>query len=84
MWFRKTVLRLSIRSRVNKTKFREIKWTDDGELRPVTRGKSKQFLGFDENPPIPAMTGVAPYRMRSNLSYASQAPLISSTGLLRG
>ncbi|KAK4150006.1 hypothetical protein C8A00DRAFT_18391, partial [Chaetomidium leptoderma] len=75
MWFRRTLLRLSNKSK--KSKVREIQWSDDGEVRPVTRGKSKQFTGSEDIPPAPMMKGLAPYRMKSNLSYSSQAPLMT-------
>jgi hypothetical protein len=80
MWFRRTLLRLSFKSK--KPKFRAIDWHDDGEVRPVTRGKAKQFTGVEEVAPamFRNMKGVAPYRLQSNLSYSSQAPLDTSEG----
>jgi hypothetical protein len=78
MWFRRTLSRLLLAKR---PKFREINWQDDGEVRPVTRGKAKQFTGMDEFSPTTGWKGAAaPYRMRSNLSYSSQAPLNTSEG----
>lgn len=78
MWFRRTLLRLSIGSK--KPKFRAIDWHDDAEVRPVTRGKAKQFTGVEELAPTMLRKGDAPYRMQSNLSYSSQAPLDTSEG----
>ena len=75
MWLQRALLRLSIRTRLRKQKFREIKWADDGEIRPVTRGKAKQFGRPEDISPKAISKGNAPYRMMSNLSYSSQAPL---------
>ncbi|KAK4238604.1 hypothetical protein C8A03DRAFT_14950 [Achaetomium macrosporum] len=72
MWLRRLRSRLSIKT--NKPEFREIKWNDDGEVRPVTRGKAKQF-GFEELSPTMAMKDTAPYRMKSNPSCSSLAAL---------
>lgn len=80
--FQRIILRLSIKSRTRKTRFREIKWTDDDEVRPVTRGKSKQFLGFEETAPLMTMTEDASHGIRSNLLHSPQAPLITKTALL--
>ena len=81
MWFRRTLGRLILRSK--KPKFREIRWQDDGEVRPVTRGKAKQFGGIEEatSPTTATMWKSAPpYRIMSNLSYSSQAPLNTKEG----
>jgi hypothetical protein len=75
MWLQRALLRLSIRTRLRKQKFREIKWADDGEVRPVTRGKAKQFGRAEDISPRAISKGNAPYRMQSNLSYSSQVPL---------
>jgi hypothetical protein len=73
MWFRRARLRLSLRTR--RPKFQEIGYNDDGKVRPVTRGKAKQFTGFEEPAPTPKFKDAAAYRMRSNLSHSSQIPL---------
>jgi hypothetical protein len=73
MWLQRVLLRLSIRAK--KPKFRDIKWVDDGEVRPVTRGKANQFGAIEDPAPTVMFKGPAAYRMRSNLSYSSQAPL---------
>ena len=78
MWFRRTLRRLSFRS--SKPKFREINWQDDGEFRPVTRGKTKQFTGFEDSSPMTITKSAALYRMKSDLSYSSQAPLNTKEG----
>ncbi len=78
MWFRRTFRRLSFRS--NKPKFREIIWQDDGEFRPATRGKSKQFTGFEDSSPLTVTKSAVLYRMKSDLSYSSQAPLNTKEG----
>lgn len=79
MWSPRALFRFSILARFNKPKFKEIQWTDDGEVRPVTRGKAKQF-GLPEaarspRTVVPVANDGAPYRMLSNASCASQAPL---------
>ncbi|KAK4038352.1 hypothetical protein C8A01DRAFT_37739 [Parachaetomium inaequale] len=73
MWLQRVLLRLSIRTK--KPRFREINWVDDGEVRPVTRGKAKQFGVLEDTAPRIRFRGPAAYRMNSNLSYSSQAPL---------
>lgn len=73
MWFRRALRRISFATR--RPKFREIKWNDDGEVRPVTRGKAKQFNGFEDQPRTPIKKSAAAYRIQSNLSCSSQAPL---------
>ncbi len=78
MWFRRTLRRLSFRS--SKPKFREIDWQDDGEWRPVTRGKTKQFTGFEDTSPLTITKSAVLYRMKSDLSYSSQAPLNTREG----
>jgi hypothetical protein len=78
MWLRRALLRLSIKTK--RPKFREIHWNDDGEVRPVTRGKAKQF-GFEEASPTAMLMGSAPYRMRSNVSCSSQTPLTGNPGM---
>jgi hypothetical protein len=73
MWFRRARLRLSLRT--GRPTFQEIAYNDDGKARPVTRGKAKQFTGFDDPAPTPRFKDAAAYRMRSNLSHSSQIPL---------
>ncbi|KAK3897622.1 hypothetical protein C8A05DRAFT_19645 [Staphylotrichum tortipilum] len=79
MWFHRALHRLSRRNK--KPKFREINWVDDGEIRPVTRGKAKQFGRSEDTPPGPVLPRDAACRIKSNLSYSSQAPLTKSDGL---
>jgi hypothetical protein len=78
MWLRRALLRLSFKTK--RPKFREIQWSDDGEVRPVSRGKAKQF-GLEEASPTALFTGSTPYRMRSNASCSSQAPLTANGGM---
>lgn len=66
MWLQRVFLRLSIRNR--KPRFQEIKWTDDGEFRPVTRGKAKQFGYVEDIPPEGIFRGSALSKMESSLS----------------
>jgi hypothetical protein len=73
MWFRRARLRLSLRT--GRPTFQEIAYNDDGKARPVTRGKAKQFTGFEDAAPTPKFKDAAAYRMRSNLSHSSQIPL---------
>jgi hypothetical protein len=65
-------------TKTKQPEFREIKWNDhdsDGEVRPVTRGKEKQF-GFEElSPTMPLLKNTALYRMKSDVSYSSLAAL---------
>ncbi|KAK4141898.1 uncharacterized protein C8A04DRAFT_13693, partial [Dichotomopilus funicola] len=79
MWSPRALFRFSILARLNKPKFKEIQWTDDGEVRPVTRGKAKQFgLPEARSPRTVVFNDGAPYRMLSNASCASHAPLTVS------
>lgn len=73
MWFRRALLRLSLRDR--RPQFQEIGSADNGNVRPVTRGKAKQFNGFEEPAPTPRFKDAAAYRIKSNLSHSSQVPL---------
>ncbi|SPQ24391.1 4f592476-50d1-4e43-978d-6e4e2d48e327 [Thermothielavioides terrestris] len=80
VWFRRAFDRLSMVTR--RPKFREIHWHDDGEVRPVTRGKAKQFAASDAISPTAVSSGIPAYRMNSSLSYSSQVALIGDSATL--
>jgi len=90
MWFDRALRRLSRNKTTtaaksnSKPQFRDINWHADDELRPVTRGKAKQFGRVEDTPPGPVLVprdAAAACRMKSNLSYSSQAPLTKSDGV---
>ncbi|KAK4222591.1 hypothetical protein QBC38DRAFT_324224, partial [Podospora fimiseda] len=73
MWLSQVIKRLSKNKK--QPKFKQIVWSDDGEVRPPTRGK--QFAPFGFTAPTMDLRGrpaLAP--ILSNVSYNSQAPLL--------
>ncbi|KAK4466099.1 hypothetical protein QBC42DRAFT_259988 [Cladorrhinum samala] len=80
MWLSQVIRRLSVRNR-KQPKFREIVWSDDGEVqaRPPTRGKQFAPFGFTA-PTMDPRGRPSLVPILSNVSHKSQAPLLTPRG----
>ncbi|KAK4160903.1 hypothetical protein QBC43DRAFT_110166 [Cladorrhinum sp. PSN259] len=77
-WFSQVIRRLSIKNK-RQPKFKQIVWTDDGEVRPPTRGKQFVPLGYTA-PTMDQRGRPALVPILSNVSYNSQSPLLTPKG----